>query len=245
MSLPALARGSLGNPTAETVVNRMIREFNRPDRKAPIVGTDSGTGSAYAIDPTPGIATYEVGQEFTFQAAHANATATPTLSVNGLAPGSITDLAGDPIPIGNIAAGAWLKVVTTSTVPTFALVSVRPALGFLTATLAAPVAITDTTTWFDAASLSLGDAGIWLVLAVATAMARSQPTNFNFRLWDGAAIFNQAVQTQGAAANQPMSATLFGIVAAPAAGNVRIGVQSSIDTSSTIEASQIAAVRIG
>jgi hypothetical protein len=245
MSLPALARGSLGNPTAETVVNRMIREFNRPDRKAPIVGTDTGTGSAYAIDPTPGIATYEVGQEFTFRAAHANTTATPTLTVNGLTPGLITDLAGDPIPIGNIAAGAWLEVVTTSTVPTFGLVSVRPALAFLTATLAAPVAITDTTTWFDAASLSLGDAGIWLVLAVATATAHAQPTNFNFRLWDGAAIFNQAVQTQGAAANQPMSATLFGVVTAPAAGNVRIGVQSSIDTSSTIDASQIAAVRIG
>jgi hypothetical protein len=245
MSLPALSRGSLGNPMAETVVNRMIREFNRPDRKAPIVGTDSGTGSAYVIDPTPGIVQYEVGQEFTFRAAHANTTATPTLAVNGLAPGSITDLAGDPIPIGNIAAGAWLKVVTTSTVPTFALVGVRPALGFLTVTLAAPVAITNTTTWFDAASLSLGDAGIWLVLAVATVTAHTQPTNFNFRLWDGASIFNQAVQTQGASSNQPMSATLFAVVAAPAAGNVRIGVQSSIDTSSTIDASQIAAVRIG
>jgi hypothetical protein len=245
MSLPALARGALGNPTAETVVNRMIREFNRPDRKAPIVGTDSGTGSAYAINPAPGIVQYEVGQEFTFQAAHTNTTATPTLSVNGLAAGLITDLSGDPIPIGNIAAGAWLKVVTTSTVPTFALVSVRPALGFLTATLAAPVAITNTSTWFDAASLSLGDAGTWLVLAVATATAHSTPTNFNFRLWDGASIFNQAVQTQGASASQPMSATLFAVVTAPAAGNVRIGVQSSIDTSSTIDASQIAAVRIG
>lgn len=245
MSLPALPRGSLGNPTAETVVNRMIREFNRPDRKAPIVGTDSGTGSAYAINPAPGIVQYEVGQEFTFQAAHTNTTATPTLSVNGLAAGLITDLSGDPIPIGNIAAGAWLKVVTTSTVPTFALVSVRPALGFLTATLAAPVAITNTSTWFDAASLSLGDAGTWLVLAVATATAHSTPTNFNFRLWDGASIFNQAVQTQGASASQPMSATLFAVVTAPAAGNVRIGVQSSIDTSSTIDASQIAAVRIG
>jgi hypothetical protein len=245
MSLPALSRGSLGNPMAEMVVNRMIREFNRPDRKAPIVGTDSGTGSAYVIDPTPGIVQYEVGQEFTFRAAHANTTATPTLAVNGLAPGLITDLAGDPIPIGNIAAGAWLKVVTTSTVPTFALVGVRPALGFLTVTLAAPVAITNTTTWFDAASLSLGDAGIWLVLAVATVTAHTQPTNFNFRLWDGASIFNQAVQTQGASSNQPMSATLFAVVAAPAAGNVRIGVQSSIDTNSTIDASQIAAVRIG
>ena len=245
MTVPALARGALGNPTAETVVNRMIREFNRPDRKAPIVGTDSGTGSAYAINPAPGIVTYEVGQEFTFQAAHANTTVTPTLSVNGLAAGLITDLSGDPIPIGNIAAGAWLKVVTTSTVPTFALVSVRPALGFLTATLAAPVAITNTSTWFDAASLSLGDAGTWLVLAVATATAHSTPTNFNFRLWDGASIFNQAVQTQGASASQPMSATLFAVVTAPAAGNVRIGVQSSIDTSSTIDASQIAAVRIG
>src|SRR5581483_8960792 len=110
-----------------------------------------------------------------------------------------------------------------STAPIFGLASVRPALGFLTATLAAPVAITDTSSWFDAASLSLGDAGIWLVLAVATATAHAGPTNFNFRLWDGASIFNQAVQTQGAAANQPMSATLFGVVTAPAAGNVRIG----------------------
>ncbi len=244
MSLPALSRGALGNPAAETTVNRLIREFNRPDRKAPIVGTDTGTGAAYVIAPVPGIVQYEVGQEFGFRAAHANTTTAPTLSVNGLAAGTITDLAGNAIPVGNIGANAWVKVVTTSTTPIFGLVSVRPALEFLSGTLAAPVAITNTTAWFDGASLSLGSAGTWLVIAVATATAHSTPTNFSFSLRDGATIFNRATQTQGASANQPMSATLFGIVNTPAAGSVRMSVQSSIDTNGTIDASQILAVRI-
>lgn len=131
MSLPALSRNA-DTLAITTTVNRLVREFNRPDRKAPIVGTDTGSGAAYAIAPVPGIVLYEVGQEFTFQAANANTTTTPTLAVNGLTAGTITCLDGSALAVGDIAASGWVDVIVASVTagtPTFALISTPSVAG--------------------------------------------------------------------------------------------------------------------
>lgn len=104
-------------------VNRLIREFNRSDRAAPILGEDIGTATAFAINPVPGITTYEVGQEFVFQAAHTNTTGTPTFEVNGLGAGPVTLPTGATLPVGAIVAGGTTRIVVASTAPTFHLAS--------------------------------------------------------------------------------------------------------------------------
>jgi hypothetical protein len=124
MALPALERNPNNNDISITT-NRLVREFNRTDRKAPIIGTDTGTGAAYAIAPVPGVKLYEIGQTFIFQAKNANTTTTPTLAVNGLAAGTITYADGSSLAVGDIPANGWVEVVCTSTAPTFILVSGR------------------------------------------------------------------------------------------------------------------------
>jgi len=188
VSLPALSKNA-DTVAITTTVNRLVRDFNREDRKAPIVGTDTGTGAAYAIAPVPGIVMYEVGQEFTFQAANANTTTAPTLSVNGLAAGVIRDMAANPIPIGNIGAGSEVKVIVTSTTPTFALIGSRPSLGSFTSALGANVTLNNTAAWFDGPSITQGTTGVFLVVAHATLTNPSTNCNPSARLYDGTTVW--------------------------------------------------------
>lgn len=93
---------------------------------------DTGTATAYAIAPTPGIAAYVVGQRFAFKAANANSGADPTLAVNSLTAGIIYWPNGASLIAGEIPASAQVVVqvatVTTGT-PTFHLQSAtKPAL---------------------------------------------------------------------------------------------------------------------
>lgn len=93
---------------------------------------DTGTATAYAIAPTPGIAAYVVGQSFKFKAANANSGADPTLAVNSLPAGIIYWPNGASLIAGEIPANALVEVivatVTTGT-PTFHLQSsTKPAL---------------------------------------------------------------------------------------------------------------------
>ena len=197
MSLPALSKNADTVAIAATV-NRLVRDFNREDRKAPIVGTDTGTGTAYAIAPVPGIVMYEVGQTFEFQAVHANTTTAPTLAVNGLAAGTITDLAGSPLVVGDIAANSWVRVVCTSTTPTFALLSIQPAsflrgprpiLSSFSATLGANVTLNNTAAWFDGPSISQGTTGVFLVVAHVTLTNPTTNSNPSARLYDGTTVW--------------------------------------------------------
>ena len=127
MSLPALARNA-DTLAITTTVNRLVRAFNRPDSLPPIVGADTGTATAYAIAPVPGIVRYEVGQEFVFQAGHANSAPDPTLAVNGLAAGAIRLLDGTALAAGDIPPGGWVRAICTATTPAFAMVACSASL---------------------------------------------------------------------------------------------------------------------
>lgn len=85
---------------------------------------DTGTATAYAIAPSPGIAAYVVGQRFAFKATSANSGADPTLAVNSLTAGIIYWPDGSSLAASDIAASAQIVVqvatVTTGT-PTFHL----------------------------------------------------------------------------------------------------------------------------
>lgn len=93
---------------------------------------DTGTATAYAIAPSPGIASYVAGQRFAFKATNANSGADPTLAVNSLTAGIIYWPNGASLIAGEIPASAQVVVqvatVTTGT-PTFHLQSAtKPAL---------------------------------------------------------------------------------------------------------------------
>lgn len=99
---------------------------------------DTGTATAYAIAPTPGIAAYVVGQSFKFKAANANSGADPTLAVNSLTAGIIYWPNGDSLVAGDIPDDALAEVivatVTTGT-PTFHLQTVGGPGRFLRPTI--------------------------------------------------------------------------------------------------------------
>ena len=111
---------------------------------------DTGSATAYAIAPSPGISAYVVGQRFAFKATNANSGADPTLAVNSLTAGIIYWPNGASLIAGEIPASAQVVVqvatVTTGT-PTFHLQScTRPALhrtgGTLTGATTASATVT-------------------------------------------------------------------------------------------------------
>lgn len=89
---------------------------------------DSGSGTAYATAPSPGITAYVVGQRFSFKAANANSGADPTLAVNGLATGIIYWPDGSSLAAGDIPANAQIVVQVATLTPTFHL---QTAAGFV------------------------------------------------------------------------------------------------------------------
>jgi len=87
---------------------------------------DTGSATAYAIAPSPGISAYVVGQRFAFKAGNANSGADPTLAVNSLTAGIIYWPNGASLIAGEIPANSLVEVivatVTTGT-PTYHLQS--------------------------------------------------------------------------------------------------------------------------
>ena len=128
---------------------------------------DTGTATAYAIAPTPGIAAYVVGQRFAFKATNANSGADPTLAVNSLTAGIVYWPNGASLIAGEIPANAQIvvQVATVSTgTPTFHLQSAtKPALhrtgGAVTGTLAMSGAAINEAKGADIASASTADIG--------------------------------------------------------------------------------------
>jgi len=126
---------------------------------------DTGTATAYAIAPSPGISAYVVGQRFAFKATNANSGADPTLAVNSLTAGIIYWPNGASLIAGEIPASAQIVVqvatVTTGT-PTFHLQSAtKPALprtgGTVTGTVAMSGAAINEAQGADIASASTTD----------------------------------------------------------------------------------------
>lgn len=90
---------------------------------------DTGSATAYAIAPSPGISAYVVGYSARFKAVNANSGTTPTLAVNGLAAGTITWPNGAALAAGDIPANAFVECICTSTTPTWHLQTVSvPAI---------------------------------------------------------------------------------------------------------------------
>lgn len=153
-ALAPLARNPANQQIADPA-NVLVGQFNRQgfDQFTPIYAADSGSGTAYVITPTPGIAKvgYIVGQIFAFKAANANTGTTPTLNVNGFGAGTITK-AGGALAVGDIAANAFVLVQCTSTTPTFQLVS---------PVATASSAVLSGATTFLGSNQTLGTAGTW------------------------------------------------------------------------------------
>jgi len=75
-------------------------------------GTAGGTADALTLTLTPAITSYVDGLAIRFRTGSAaNATATPTLSVNGLAAHTITNADGTPIAAGDLPANSVVEVV--------------------------------------------------------------------------------------------------------------------------------------
>lgn len=89
-----------------------------------IYAADTGTADAIAIAPAPGISAYAVGQTFDIKKiSSANATATPTAAVNGLAAGTITWPDGSALRAGDIPGSALFTLKVSATTPVFHLMS--------------------------------------------------------------------------------------------------------------------------
>jgi hypothetical protein len=69
-----------------------------------ISGNDTGTADAYAINLSPAISSYYLGNIFIFLPAHTNLTTTPTLAINSLSPLTITSSTG-PLSPGDLSTG--------------------------------------------------------------------------------------------------------------------------------------------
>jgi hypothetical protein len=88
---------------------------------------DTGSATAYAIAPSPGISAYAVGQRFAFKAGNANTGADPTLAVNSLTAGIVYWPDGTSLAAGDIPADAQIVVQVASVsagTPTFHLQTV-------------------------------------------------------------------------------------------------------------------------
>lgn len=79
-------------------------------------GTAGGTADARTIAPSPSISTYAAGQEWAFiNGAAANATATPTLAISGLAPRTGKRADGSALVPGDWPANALIRVIDDGT----------------------------------------------------------------------------------------------------------------------------------
>lgn len=192
MPLPGIGRNFDDRAFAHRL-DRLIREFNRVDRKAPIIGTDTGSSTAYAIAPTPGISTYEVGQEFVFTSANANSTTTPTLNVNSKGAGTIKNPDGSALAVGDIPASCLVSVVCTATTPTFALMNVTAANKLLqsVSTVTGAVATGTTTIPMDDTIPQSTEGDQYMSLAITP--KRSNSTLRIDVTWIGSASVNSQV----------------------------------------------------
>jgi hypothetical protein len=132
-------------------VNVLIRSYNREDTRVPIYALDTGSATAYAIAPIPGIAQYRLGDIYPFKALNTNTSTTPTFAVNGLAAGTITYPDGSALVPGDIAANGFYAVIVASTTPTFHLMTAPSRSKFLqkVSTLTGAVATGTTTIPLD------------------------------------------------------------------------------------------------
>lgn len=81
-------------------------------------GVATGSANAIVISPAPGIATYEVGQMFSFKAA-ANNTGAVTVNVNGVGAGAVTWPDGSALVADDIVSGGMYEIEVAAATPVF------------------------------------------------------------------------------------------------------------------------------
>lgn len=181
MALPGVGPSPDQRQVAERL-GVLIRDYNRPDYALPLYAADTGSATAYAIAPIPGIEFYAVGQIFTFKATNANSGTTPTLAVNGLTAGTIKLPGGGAVAAGDIPAGGMAVVqvqdVTAGT-PTYNLLNpcVSPSTNrFLqmVSTVTGAVATGSTTLPFDDTIPQSGEGDQYMSLAITPQSASSK-----------------------------------------------------------------------
>ena len=178
MPLPAVSPGADARAFAERF-GPLIREYNRTDKFAPLYAADTGSATAYAIAPVPGISKvgYVVGQLFTFKASNANTGTAPTLNVNGLGAGTITYPDGSALVPGDIAANGFYTVQVTATTPTFHLLSGtggRSKLIQMVSTITGAVATGTTTIPYDDSIPQSGEGDQYMSLAITPKSSTSK-----------------------------------------------------------------------
>jgi hypothetical protein len=203
MRLQPLSRVDDGALVNERV-NSVIQAVNRfeEDQFIPTYAADTGSGTAYAIAPVPGVKQYVVGQMFTFKAANANTSTTPTLAVNGLAAGTIKRADGTDLAVGDIAANGFYEVMVGATTPVFYLQNgVAVGSSSVQSFLGANVNLNNTANFFDGPNTgSIGANGQkWLIIAQGTVYDSATASAQEIAIWNGSAYLANASVTTAAA----------------------------------------------
>lgn len=190
MPLPALS--ATPDPRAiQERVNVLVRDYNREDKRVPLFALDTGSATAYAIAPIPGIKQYVVGQIFGFKALNANSGTAPTLNVNSVGAGTITFPDGSALVAGDIPANGFVEVIVASTTPTFHLQSPRATVPVAnsgaTTFLGADVALNNTANFFNGPNTgSIGASGqVWLISGLGTMTDTAGAANLELAIHDG------------------------------------------------------------
>lgn len=102
----------------------------------------------------------------------------------------------------------------------------------ITATLAADVAMNNSSVYFNGPSVAQGSTGNWFVSGTVTLKDTAGSALFDAKLWDGTTVV-ASCRTFVNAINQLTSASLSGYIAAPA-GNLRIDAKDVSSTSGVI-----------
>lgn len=225
-SLPALPTGADTRSIVERV-NRLIREQNRieVDTFAPVYAAETGTGTAYVMNPVPGIEQYIVGQVFAFKATNANTGTAPTLAVNGLTAGTIVPPSGGALVAGEIAAGGMVQVqvaAVSSGTPTFHLLTPRAPLAApaaigsqsVIAYLGSNLSLTAGDTFYSGPSTGgIGAAGQkWLIVSSAVMSCVTVAATFENAIYNGSSYIANQTVVNPSVNNWPVSATASAIV---------------------------------
>lgn len=100
-------------------------------------------------------------------------------------------------------------------------------------TLAAPITLNNTGTFFDGPSVAQGTSGTWFASGTVTLIDTTGTATFQCKLWDGTTII-AAGSSRSVAINVSTTISLSGFLASPAA-NIRISCEDATSTSGQIQ----------
>ncbi len=203
----------------------------------------SGVSGTNAITGTPQVAPtgYAVGQRFSGLAAASN-TGAVTLDV-GRGPGAV-QVNGSACVGGEIVASRYFEVVVSavsSGTPTFQLAlsapTAFPLLQKFTNSLAADVALNNTSNYFDGPSVAQGTSGTWFASGKVTILYSNAAANavIDVKLWDGTTVIDSTQVGANTGSVQSIAVSLSGYIASPA-GNIRISAKDTLVATSVIKA---------